>query len=115
MVKVTAFLGHDNVVRLRLLRNGGAANLADVTRMDLVLAGSSNTYTISSDNSANSLIRWNQSGYETGEVRIMLGSANMTSGSYVSSLVIFDANYANGLVWIDEELLLNVKDSPIGA
>jgi hypothetical protein len=90
------YLGHDNRVDLILKADGVAVDLAPVTRMTLSVG----TTLIDSDNGASDAIRWAQSGYATGEVRISAGAVTgLTAGKYRSPLVVYDPTNTDGVVW----------------
>lgn len=97
--------GHDNYIGLVLKSNGVAVSLASVTSMTLTLNG--DTYT--STNGATAVIRWNKSGYETGEVRLYLGDLVITTGSYKGVLVVYEPLYTNGLVWGEISIKFNAE------
>lgn len=103
-------LGYDNDIRLILKSDGVAQSLSAVTQIKLIIGGT--TYT--SDNSSGKRILWDKAGYDTGEVRIMLGKAGSTgdtsvptAGTYSNCpLIIYSATYDDGLRWGDG---LNLK------
>ena len=98
-------LGYDNDIRIVLESDGVAQSTAALTQIKLIIGGT--TYT--SDNTAGKRIRWNQAGYDTGEVRITLGKAGGTGDTSVPTaglysncpLVVYDATYDDGLRWGD--------------
>ena len=98
MTTEIVYLGRDNRIDLLLKANGAAADLASVTRMDLVVG----SLTITSANEAGAPIRWAREGYGAGEVRMSLGQVDDLAASpnaYAGTLVVFDASNQHGIVW----------------
>lgn len=90
------YLGRDNSIDLLLNADGVAVNLSSVTKMVLVVDGSTQ---ISSTNLGDDPIRWNQVGYDTGEVRLFLKDELITSGRHSSQLIVYDPTNTDGVVW----------------
>lgn len=91
----TVYLGHDNSIDMILKADGVAQSLAAVTSMTLTFG----TLKITSTNQVNDVIKWNQGGYATGEVRFFLGAQNIPPGLYTAPLVVYDASNDDGIVW----------------
>lgn len=92
-----AYLGHDNSIDLLLKADGTAYDLTNITQMTLTLGSDTS---ITSDNGAADPIRWNKSGYDTGEVRLFLGDQSITAGTYRRAyLVVYDNDNPDGIVW----------------
>lgn len=91
------YLGTDNTVDLILKADDVAVSLASVTKMELTVGA----VLISSTNLATDTIRWNQAGYDTGEVRLQIGKVTgLAIGQYDAPLVVYDATNDDGIVWI---------------
>ena len=107
--KEIIWLNRDNSVDFSLYSDSSAADLASVTEIRLALG----SVVVTSTDSAAGLIRWNQSGYATGEIRIMAGlSTLLSTGRYNASLVVFDAASTNGIVW-DDNIPITIKSDPL--
>ena len=102
------YLERDNRIDLLLKANEVAVDLTSVTRIDLV-AGTS---TITSANQSGDPIRWAQSGYAAGEVRLTLGGEDLDASPnpYAAHLIVYDASNPGGIVWGSLRIL--VKDTP---
>jgi hypothetical protein len=97
------WLGHDNHVNVILKEDGSAVDTSGLTKITITL----NSTTYSSTNQANDPIRWNQGGYDTGEIRIDLGGETIPVGRYRAYIVVYDATNTDGIVWSD--LTIRVK------
>jgi hypothetical protein len=96
MTPEVVYLGHNNVIELILLADDEAVDLAAVTDMTLTLGD----LLVTSDNTAGDPILWDQLGYDTGEIHLILGDvANLEAGSYNAPLVVYDAVNTDGIVW----------------
>ena len=91
--------GRNNRIDLLLKSNGVASDLSGVTQIKLV----SGTTTIVSTGPGTGPIRWNQSGYQTGEIRIFLRDQNLPISSVIQTghIVVYDSANPNGIVWGD--------------
>lgn len=100
------YIGHDNEIRLILKQNSVASDLASVTAMRLVIG----TVTVSSTNQVTDTIRWAQSGYATGEVRMKLGDlTTLKPGTYRHCpVVVVDSTNVDGIVWGEDGLDITV-------
>jgi len=90
------FLGLENENKLILKADGVAADLGTVIKMELQFQGS---IKVSSDNLEDDPIKWAQTGYETGEVRMTLGQQSIPEGIIEAFLIIYDPINDNGLYW----------------
>ena len=54
---------------------------------------------ISSTDKAAGLITWDQSGYDTGEIRLDLGAQSLSAGQHRMVIVVYDDDNTNGIVW----------------
>lgn len=96
MGREVVYQGHSNSIDCILKSNGSAVDLSVATQMTLTFG----TVLITSTNNATHHILWNQAGYETGEVRIWLGSdTQIGEGNYDAPLVVYSATAADGIVW----------------
>jgi len=107
------WLGHDNTVNLILKEDGSAVDTSGLTKITVTL----DEITFKSTNQASDLIRWNQGGYDTGEIRLALGDQNLSVGRHKATIVVYDATNTDGIVWgsltirvqADVESYLNVS------
>ena len=89
------YLGHSNTNNFILKSNNTAVDLSGVVKMTLTFKDSA----LESTNTTAS-ITWNQAGYDTGEVRLHLGShATLAAGTYEVPLIVYEATDAIGKVW----------------
>ncbi len=95
MIEV-AYLGRDNSIDLLLKADGSAVDLSSVTRMVLVVSA---TTQVSSTNQASDPIRWDQVGYDAGEIRLFLKDQDLTSGKNTAQLIVYDPTNTDGVVW----------------
>ena len=96
MAVEVVYLGHDNSIDLLLKADGTAYDLSSITSATITIG----TTTLTSTNASNGTIRWNKSGYDTGEIRLFLGDQSLTAGTYRRAyLVLYDAENTNGIVW----------------
>jgi len=95
MEREIVYSGHENSIDLVLKADGIAVALTSVTRMTLTLG----TKLIDSDNGGADPIRWIQSGYATGEIRLFLGDQTISAGNYQAPLVVYDLTNPDGVVW----------------
>ena len=87
------WLGHDNTIDLILKTDGTATDLASVTKITATFDDT----LISNTSASSGTITW--SGYDTGEIRLALGGATITAGSYKVPIVVYDPANATGVVW----------------
>lgn len=108
--------GRDNTILLRLDRTApsgdtSAVDLAGVSKMDLVI----NTGEVLSCayNTPDAEINWWDDSLAIGEVMLALGgwveSIDLSSGVYSGSLVLYDIDNPDGLVWSDGKPTLTFK------
>lgn len=102
----TAYLGRDNSIDLLLKADGVAVDLSSVTRMVLVVAGST---LVSSTNVDGDPILWSKSGYDTGEVRLFLKDESLSTGRNTAQLVVFDPTNTDGIVWGSFVIVVNAE------
>jgi len=95
MEREIVYLGHENSIDLILKADGIAVALTSVTRMTLTLG----TTLIDSENGGADPIRWIQTGYATGEIRLFLGDQTISAGNYQAPLVVYDPTNTDGIVW----------------
>ncbi len=100
------FLGHTNTIDLILKSNNTAVDLSGVAKMSLTFNGVTISATASTD--ATSIIKWNQTGYATGEVRLNLGAqATLSTGLYDVPLVVYESTSdTDGVMWGDIHILV---------
>lgn len=107
------YIGRDNSIDLQLWASGtgttesSAVNLAAVTEIKLRLGG----LLINSTDSAAGVIRWNQAGYKTGEIRIFASTA-LSTGAFTAALAVIDPTNSTGIVW-DDDIPLRIKSDPL--
>ena len=103
------WLGHDNSIDLRLYSNSSEVELSAVTKISLSIG----SVVVTSTDAASGKIRWNQAGYEIGEIRIVAGSdSSLSTGRYDGSLVVYDPTNTLGVVW-DNSIPIRVKSDPL--
>jgi hypothetical protein len=91
--------GHDNSVDLQLFSNDSAVDLSPVTEMRVVMDDS---VVILSTDSALGSIKWDQAGYDLGEIRISAGTYScLSTGVHIGTLLVYDGSNPNGIVWDD--------------
>ena len=94
----TIYLGHDNSVDLILKVDNVAYSLASITSITATFGD----VTITSTDAAAGTIRWNQAGYATGEIRLVMGALETITASerpYNVPIVTYDAVNTTGIVW----------------
>jgi len=109
------WLGKDNAIGLLLYTTTGAQDLSAVTEMRLALQGT--TVIIVSTDSTAGKIKWGESSYQTGEIRIIAGDSSVLSTSmagkkYKASLIVFDPSNSSGLVW-DNDIPIRIIADPL--
>lgn len=110
MVYELVYLGHDNVISLLLTSNNVAIDLANITKMTIVVGDT----LVTSTNQAADPILWNQVGYPTGKVTLKLGLQDIVAGIYERCyLTIYDVNNPEGIVWdaLKLEVVNNVEST----
>ena len=95
MSREVVYLGHSNSIDCILKANNTAVDLSGVTQMTVNFG----TAVITSTNNATHHILWNQAGYDTGEVRLYLGSTTIPAGDYDVPLIVYNATATAGIVW----------------
>ena len=101
------YLGHDNTVDLLLKANNVAFDLSDVTSITATFGDT----TITSVDKAGGTITWDQSGYDTGEIRIDMGDQDITASNkpYSVPIVTYDAVNTTGIVWGKIRILVTAE------
>lgn len=102
------YLDRDNSVDLILKKDGVAEDLSSVTQIDAVFDTS---VTIESTNAATGPIKWNQAGYDDGEIRIDLtdsDEADIDTGQYTVKIFTYTSEYTDGIYW--GEVSIRVRD-----
>ncbi len=89
------YLAHDNTIDLLLKANDVAENLSGVTKITATFGA----VTITSTDKAAGAIKWDQAGYDTGEIRMDLGGESISAGTYYVYIVVYDAVHTDGIVW----------------
>jgi len=103
------WIGRDNSIDLRLYADSTEVDLASVTEIRLAIG----SVVVTSTDSASGEIRWNQAGYDTGEIRILAGSNTaLSTGRYNGALVVYDPTNPLGVVW-DNDIPIRVKPNPL--
>ena len=95
MAEEIVYLGHDNTLDLCLKADGAAQDLSAATKITASIDGT----LISSTDKAAGVITWDQSGYDTGEIRLDLGEQSLNAGQHRMVIVVYDAGNTNGVVW----------------
>lgn len=91
----TIYLGRDNSIDLILTVDDVPEPLTAVTKMAVIVGA----VTVESTNGATAPIRWAGEGYDTGEVRLVLGMQTIPEGKHEAALVVYDAANPEGVVW----------------
>ena len=99
------FLAHNNTIDLLLKAGGTAQNLSSVTKITATFG----TTTITSTDHAAGVIKWDNAGYDTGEIRLDLGGETIAAGSYYTAIVVYDAINTDGIVW--GYVMIDVKNN----
>ena len=87
---------YDNTNDFILQSDGVAIDMSNITRIDANINGQ----VISSTNLSTDLIRWDQSGFQTGEIRCKFGTVVPTiEGLYGVTLIIFDVLNPKGVIF----------------
>jgi len=104
----TIYLGHDNTVDLILKVDNAAFALTSVTSITATFGD----VTITSTDKAAGTIRWSQVGYDTGEIRLAMGSLETITASkkpYDVPIVTYDAVNTTGIVWGKHRILVKAE------
>lgn len=103
------WLQRGNSIDLKLYADSSAVDLGSVTQIKLNLG----SLVVDSTDSASGPIRWNQAGYETGEIRILASTTiSYSTGKFKGALVVFDAANPAGIVW-DDNIRIRIKSDPL--
>lgn len=93
------YLGRDNTVDLVLKADGVAVDLAAVTEIKATF----DQVEIISTDPATGLIKWNQGGYDTGEIRLECAADSTLvaqgGGTWDVPIVVIDPSNALGIDW----------------
>lgn len=104
------YLERDNTIDLILKADGVAQDLSGITSIKAVIG----TVTITSTDKATGEIKWDQPGYDTGEIRLDCGanSGLITQGAGVWDvpIIVFDAGNPNGISWGDVRIEVVAKE-----
>jgi hypothetical protein len=96
MIREKIYLGHDNVIDVILREDNVPIDTTALTTITLTFG----SYLVSSTNQAGDAIRWLQTGYSVGQVKITLGAdGTLTAGVYDVPLIVYSNDYTTGLVW----------------
>ncbi len=106
MVKEVFYLAHDNTVDLLLKADGVAVSLTTVSKITL----SFDDTLLEATNITNDPVRWVQSGYDTGEIRLFLKGKGLDAGHYRVPIVVYSPDNLDGIVW--GFLLLKIVADP---
>lgn len=109
----TIYQAHDNSIDLILKADGVAVGTSTVT----MITASFGTVLCKSTDAASGIIRWNQAGYDTGEIRMFLGSAtSVVPDKYLDvPIVVYDPTNSNGVVWGTVEIDVLARVDATGA
>lgn len=101
------FLAHNNTIDLLLRADGVAQDLSAVTKITATFGAT----TITSEDHAAGSIKWNNAGYDTGEIRCDFGGQIIPPGQYYVYFVVYDPVNTDGVVWgkLAIEVLFNVE------
>lgn len=91
MLREIVYLNRDNTIDLQLKNDGNVANLSGTTKMELIVNGT----TISSVTSPDAF-DWSAG---NGKLVLALGAENLSAGSYIAKLIVYDADNTDGIVW----------------
>ena len=104
------YLGHDNSIDLLLKADDAAVDLSSVTKITATFGD----LLVESTDKAAGVITWDQSGYDTGEIRLAVGGvADMPTGKRDVPIVVYDATNTDGIVWgeVNFSVLAEVEGS----
>ena len=102
------WLGHDNTVDLSLKKDGVALTDDEMDGITQITA-SFGSILITSTNQAGDPIRWRQTGYDDGEIRISVGGESIAPNTYDVYLVVYDSANTDGVVWSTDGDTVKVK------
>lgn len=98
---------YDNTIDLRLESDKVAIDLSTATTITANIEG----VTTSSTNQSSDLIRWDQAGYETGEIRCQLGElTGLSVGTFDMWIIVEDTLNTDGIVF--PPIVVRVVDLP---
>lgn len=89
------FLGHNNYTALILTVSGNPIGTSMFTKMELQIGD----VLVSSTNGPSASIRWNQAGYQLGEVQFHLGAEDLEPGIFLAPFILYSTVHPNGIVW----------------
>lgn len=95
MITEVVYLGRDNRNDLLLKAEDVAQDLGAVTRITAAFGEE----LVVSDNGGSDPIRWDQAGYDTGEIRCTFGGETLELGKHQVPLVLYDPDNPNGVQW----------------
>ena len=99
-------IGRSNSIDFVLYADATMADLSATTAISLRVGD----VIITSTDSTGGTIRWDGTGYGTGEVRIFAGdtSLGLTTGFFEAALVVYDPTNTDGVLW-DDNIPIRVK------
>lgn len=114
------YLGHDNTIALALWKDNDSGVLTLLTNdeMDAITEitasfGSTKVSTLAA-NKATGAIRWSQTGFATGEIRLLLGDQSITADLYPKvPIIVYTASGDDGVIYA--EVPISVKADPEGS
>ncbi len=114
------YLGHDNTIALALWKDNdsGVMTLLTDDEMDEITEitasfGSTKVSTLVANKAAGP-IRWRQSGYATGEIRLLLGDQSITVDLYPDvPIIVYTAADDKGVIYA--RVPISVKADPEGS
>ena len=96
----TLYLDHDNSVDFILKAKGIALTDNQMDTITQITATVEDTLILTlAANKASGPIKWRQTGYDTGEIKLFFGDQTLTKGTYKVWIVIYDAINTDGIVW----------------
>ena len=106
MISVTIYKGRDNIISLGLKASGVLQDVSASSRMALQVGDRIPDMIVDSNTQPNAF-DWTTNG-ANGQVDIDIAELNgIDRGSFRSRLTVYDATYANGVVW--DELMVHIK------
>ena len=94
LVTERVYNDRDNLVDLLLKADGSAYDLSSVTKIVLIVGGT----TVTDTGSTAWPIKWTGLG-TTGKVSMKLGDQSFTAGNYMAEVYVYDATNTNGIFW----------------
>jgi hypothetical protein len=98
MTTETIYIGRDNRIDMILKSDDEAVDLSLVTKIEIDIDG----VVISSENWVSDPVLWNREGYDTGEIRMILGLEEGLTASAAKKkayITVYDASNTHGIVW----------------